>query len=216
MKLSKRLETIVRFINDDDRVVDVGCDHGYLDIYLALNRKNTTIIATDISKDVIKATMDNINRYKVSNKVTVYCTDGTNNIKEKYDTLVIAGMGSNNIIKIVENSLKVNKLVISSSNNWSTVRKKISTFGYYLSDEILVYENKKLYSIMIFFEGKKRLSFKEVAIGKYNKENIDLYKIYYTEIKKVFNKIPIKQLIKKIRFKLNLIFLKSYLRKKDR
>ena len=39
MKLSKRLETIVSFIDDKDNVLDIGCDHAYIDIYLALNKK---------------------------------------------------------------------------------------------------------------------------------------------------------------------------------
>ena len=35
--LSSRLEAACRFINQGDRVADVGCDHGYLGTYLLKN-----------------------------------------------------------------------------------------------------------------------------------------------------------------------------------
>ena len=65
MKLSKRLEAIASFIDKNDKIVDVGCDHGYLDIYLALYKHNKMIIATDISEKVIENTILNINNYKL-------------------------------------------------------------------------------------------------------------------------------------------------------
>ena len=34
MKLSKRLKTIAHMIPEHKNVIDVGCDHGLLDIYL--------------------------------------------------------------------------------------------------------------------------------------------------------------------------------------
>ena len=164
MKLSKRLETIASKINDRDRVLDVGCDHGYLDIYLALNKKNDLIIASDISKEVIKATINNINKYHVKNKIKVYCTDGTNNIIENYNTIIIAGMGSYTILNILKETRTVDKLIICSNNNWENVRKSISLLGYYLDSEDLVYESNKLYSVMVFKKGTKKLTKKDILI----------------------------------------------------
>ena len=34
MRISKRLKAITEFIDKDDKVVDIGCDHALLDIYL--------------------------------------------------------------------------------------------------------------------------------------------------------------------------------------
>ena len=56
MKLSKRLEAIASFIESKDSVCDVGCDHGYLDIYLAINKKNKTrAIIKKLIIEVIKS-----------------------------------------------------------------------------------------------------------------------------------------------------------------
>ena len=40
MKISKRLKAISDFITDNSNVIDVGCDHALLDIYLFNNKKN--------------------------------------------------------------------------------------------------------------------------------------------------------------------------------
>ena len=216
MKLSKRLDAIASFISNKDKVLDVGCDHAYLDIYLALNKKNKTIIASDISEEVIKATKENIKRYKLEDKIKVYCTNGTQDIKENYDTLVIAGMGYYNIISILNNTKTVDKLIICSNNNWDFTRKDISSIGYYLDKELLVQDAKKLYSIMLFKKGHKHLSKKEIAIGKYNIDNISSYNILYDETKKVFKRIPNSKIIKKIKYYQKLRYIKSYLRKENR
>ena len=39
-KLSKRLEAVATLVDVGKRVIDVGCDHAYLDIYLTLNNEN--------------------------------------------------------------------------------------------------------------------------------------------------------------------------------
>ena len=53
MKLSKRLETIASLIPNQRNIIDVGCDHGLLDISIAL-KENINITATDISPKAIE------------------------------------------------------------------------------------------------------------------------------------------------------------------
>ena len=216
MKLSRRLEAIYLYINDCDNVLDVGCDHAYLDIYLALNRKNKIIIASDISENVIKSAIGNIKKYKLEDKIKVYCTNGTNDIKDEYNTVVISGMGSHTILNILKSSKIVDKLIISSNNNWDVIRTEISQLGYFLVEEKLVDESNKLYSIMLFNKGYKNLSRKEKMIGKYSVNNRDLYHKYYLDIKNTYSKIPISKVLKKINYYLRLKYLKSYLRKENR
>ena len=216
MKLSKRLETIVSFINNEDKVLDVGCDHAYIDIYIALNKKNKLIIASDISKKVINIAKNNISKYKLENRIKIYQTPGTTNINDDYDTIIIAGMGSNTILDILKNTRIVKKLIISSNNNWDTIRKDICNLGYHISNEKLVFEKNKLYSVMVFEKHKKRISKKELLIGKYSKYNINEYNIYLKEIRYIYFKIPKSKVLKKLHYKYIIICLKRYLRKENR
>ena len=216
MKLSKRLGAIASFIDSKDKVCDVGCDHGYLDIYLALNKKNKTIIATDISENVIKTTLKNIKEYKVKDKIKVYCTDGTKNIKEKYNTIILSGLGAYTIINIINNSPKVDKVIISSNNNWDLIRKHMIHIGYYINEELLIEENHKLYAIILFDLKRRKYSKKDILVGKYNKENIPIYKKIIQKNKDILEKIPYKNFRKRLSIIYINIILKRYLRKENR
>ena len=52
-KLSNRLNAIAQFVDKKDSVVDVGCDHGYLSIYLKEVVKVKKIIASDINQNAL-------------------------------------------------------------------------------------------------------------------------------------------------------------------
>ena len=39
VQLSRRLKAIADMVTEGNRLVDVGCDHGYLPVYLMLNHK---------------------------------------------------------------------------------------------------------------------------------------------------------------------------------
>ena len=54
MRLSKRLKAISEFINENDKVIDIGCDHALLDIYLKETYQDIKIIASDIHEGAIK------------------------------------------------------------------------------------------------------------------------------------------------------------------
>ena len=45
LPLSKRLQVCAGYILPGDRVADIGCDHGYLGIYLLQSKIAATVIA---------------------------------------------------------------------------------------------------------------------------------------------------------------------------
>ena len=50
VQLSERLTAIAEMVTEGNRLVDVGCDHGYLPVYLMLQHKIPRAIATDVGK----------------------------------------------------------------------------------------------------------------------------------------------------------------------
>ena len=65
-KLSKRLETVASFIDKKDKsVIDIGCDHGLLSIFLAEKYQNLNIIASDINENALKFAYENVAKYKM-------------------------------------------------------------------------------------------------------------------------------------------------------
>ena len=49
-KLSVRLEAVANYVDDNSKVIDIGCDHGFLSIFLAKKYDNIKIIASDIKR----------------------------------------------------------------------------------------------------------------------------------------------------------------------
>ena len=76
IKLSKRLEIVASYISDNVKLVDIGCDHGLLDIYLAKNRKNITIIASDINENALNNAISNIKKYKLEDIIDYRVSNG--------------------------------------------------------------------------------------------------------------------------------------------
>ena len=80
MKLSKRLEAVATLVEVGKRVIDVGCDHAYLDIYLTENNDNKCI-ATDINRNALNIAEANIKKYNLQDKIETKLTNGLTDIK---------------------------------------------------------------------------------------------------------------------------------------
>ncbi len=61
IKISKRLEAISSLVPINSKVIDIGCDHALLDIYLIQNNNNLKII--EIHKKKEKNTYFNLSSF---------------------------------------------------------------------------------------------------------------------------------------------------------
>ena len=78
MKLSKRLKAISDLINPNSKVIDVGSDHAFLDIYLN-KYKNCQCLAIDKSKYCTETAIDNARKFEADIKAIT--NDGLNGIR---------------------------------------------------------------------------------------------------------------------------------------
>ena len=99
--LSDRLAVCCQFINPGDRVADIGCDHGYLGIYLLKNGIAQSVIASDIREGPLQSAVRNSEKFGVRDKMQFYLSDGVKNIPRDFDTLVCAGMGGDTMVSIL-------------------------------------------------------------------------------------------------------------------
>ena len=187
IKLSKRLEVVASYINDNVKLVDIGCDHGLLDIYLAKNRKNITIIASDINENALSNAISNIKKYNLEDIISYRISNGLDNIlKEEIDTIVISGMGAHTIVGILYKNMKkleyVKDIIIQSNNNIDFLRYKVTKLGYYIKDEKLVKDAGIIYTVIYFTKGRKYYSKKKLYFGPILLNNRDsLFKEKYAK-----------------------------------
>ena len=76
IKLNKRLTTISAFIENNSKVIDIGCDHGLLGIYLYETKDNIKVISSDINELPLKKAHDKANRSKLWADVEVFTFEG--------------------------------------------------------------------------------------------------------------------------------------------
>ena len=201
MKLSKRLKAICDFVPENTKIIDIGADHALVDIYLT-KYKNCDCLATDISKNAIENALKNIKKYEANVKTKI--TDGLNDIKLKNEIIIISGMGTPNIIKILNKKI-TNDIIISTHNKIPTLRKFMQKKGYHITKEIAVFD-KHYYVITYYKYGKKKTNNTISPFLTNNKEYMQhLLSFYQMKSEKEtnkFKKTKYKYLSHKIRKKL--------------
>ena len=173
--LSKRLKFIADKVKENSNVLDVACDHGLLAIYLE-KEKNCKVIASDIKKSAIEGAL--VNKEKFYSNVEFFVADGLDKLNDNIDTVIIAGLGSQTVIEILDTDLKnVNTLIVSVQKDLEDFRRFIHTKGFKI-EESLVFD-KRYYNVFYLTKGIEKYSNIEYKYGKNlidNKKNINYFK----------------------------------------
>ncbi len=173
--ISIRLKTIASLIDYNSSVIDIGTDHAYLPIYLYLHNITKNITATDVSSNVLKISLKNLQKFNLENKIKLIKSDGFKNIIQRYDIAVVAGMGTYNIIKILNKSDIPNTLILQSNNNHYLLRLHLNSLGYKIEKEIAIYEDNHYYIIIKYVKESEVLTTEELLFGKSNNLKYYLY-----------------------------------------
>lgn len=169
VKINHRLEKVASLVEDGSTILDVGCDHALLDVYLLQNKKDIRAIASDIKEGPLVQARENIKKYQLQSEIKVKQGNGIDPIEEGVDTVIISGMGGLNIVGILKYKMdllkNVHTLILSPNNDVHQVRKEISKLGFYIDDEILVFDKGFFYPILRFKRGKKKYRAEEYLFG---------------------------------------------------
>ena len=165
MKISDRLKTVASFIKDKANVADVGADHGLLEIFLLEKGKVESLLAIENKSGPFNILKNNLKDYNVR----LSLSDGLEDIDDKVDTVVIAGMGGiliTNILKSRKDKLtNVKQIVVDAHRDNELVRREITKLGYYIEKEKIVYENSAYYFVISFLKGNKEYTDVEYEWG---------------------------------------------------
>ena len=212
VKINDRLKSVASLVEDNSKVIDIGCDHALLSIYLVENKKIDRVIASDNKQGPLEGAKENVKKYKVSDKVSVKLGDGIEPLEDDIDTIVISGMGGMNIVGILKYKpwlLKsIKSIILSPNTDTDFVRREICKLGYYIDDELLV-KDRFIYPVIRFKKGKKHYKKIEYILGPILLEKKDKifieYLNYIKETKKnILEILPKKYILKRIILKKEL------------
>ena len=215
MNLSKRLLAIATLVDIKSRVIDVGCDHAYLDIYLTQNNENECI-AIDINKNALTKAIENIKKYNLEDKIKTKLTNGLSGIKvNENDNIVISGMGTYTILEILKTDKLSNTLIISSNNNIELLRKEIVKLGYIIDTEMFLIDKSKPYIIIKFIKGFKKYNKIDMEYGPILRYNIDYRNYLIKQNKKILKKISKRKILIRLKYLYKIICIKMLKKSKN-
>jgi tRNA (adenine22-N1)-methyltransferase len=158
--MSNRLKGLVSEIDIPCSVADIGTDHAYIPIYLAQNFECEKVIATDAKLGPYQVAKENIKSFDLEDKIEVRLGQGLDVLKpHEIKTVVIAGMGGNTILEILEGNEGVRdsivRFILQPMNASASLRKWLINNHFQIIDEKLIKDNDKFYEIIIIEAGQE-------------------------------------------------------------
>ena len=152
-QLSMRLLAIANMVTEGNRLADVGCDHGYLSIYLVSKKKVPSAIAMDVRPGPLSRARENISRYGLEDYIETRLSDGLMKMEPgEGDSLVIAGMGGPLMERILNDGVKVREgfqeLILQPQSDLPHFRHFLSEIGWEIVREEMIKEDGKFYPMM--------------------------------------------------------------------
>lgn len=151
--LSARMQAVADMVTKGNRVCDVGCDHGYVSIYLVLSGISPKILAMDINEGPLMRAKEHIVRAGLMDYITLRRSDGLVEYEQgEADTLICAGMGGRLMQRILEReplkSKDFKELILQPQSEVSLFRKYMRKVGYSIEWEDMILEENKFYPII--------------------------------------------------------------------
>ena len=152
LPISPRLLACAQFIRPGDVVADVGCDHGYLGIYLLRNGIAKKILASDINEGPLQAAKRNARKYGTQSKMSFHLSAGVVDVPREFDVMVCAGMGADTMISILEDAPWLRsgqyRLVLQCQSKAPMLRNYLSEKGWSITEERVLRDGRFLYTVM--------------------------------------------------------------------
>lgn len=153
MDLSKRMKAVADMVTPGSVVADVGCDHGFVSIYLYEEKIAPKVLAMDIRKGPLERAEKHIKDYGYTSYIETRLSDGVKELRKgEADTLICAGMGGRLMAKILEegyDKVKMMKeLILQPQSDLPFFREFLRTNHFRIIQESMLEEEGKYYVVI--------------------------------------------------------------------
>lgn len=169
LELTPRLQLLADWVPSGARLADVGTDHAYLPVWLRLHGRVVSAIACDLREGPLARAretgrtwgVDGVD-YRLGNGLAVVAP-------EEADTIVIAGMGGENIAAILARAPWTadgrHTLLLQPQTRAEALRAFLAENGYAVRREALVEDRGTIYSVMEAGGGEMSLTLGQLYGG---------------------------------------------------
>ena len=133
-----------------DKIIDVGCDHGYLSCYMVTEGGASFAYACDVNEGPLAKAKETVYQFDVQDRVTTILSDGLKELDEDAaDTIFICGMGGELIADIIERAPHLFdgdvRLILQPMSRQEHLRRALYRLGFHIIDEIYSLSDGKRY-----------------------------------------------------------------------
>lgn len=151
--LSGRMSLVAEMVTRGNKCADIGCDHGYVAIWLYKTGRSPHVIAADVRKGPLKSAEENARAFGCGENVECRLGDGLAVLEQnEAESIIIAGMGGRTMISILDGRPDIrdaaSELILEPQSETGEVRKYLYANGFGITDEGLVREENKYYPVI--------------------------------------------------------------------
>lgn len=151
--LSARMQAVADMVTKGSRVCDVGCDHGYVSIYLVQGKTSPSVLAMDVNKGPLLRAREHVADAGLKEYITLRLSDGLTAYEEgEADTLICAGMGGRLMQRILaqypSKTKDFKELILQPQSDVPFFRRFLRNEGYSIVWEDMILEEDKFYPVI--------------------------------------------------------------------
>lgn len=163
-------------------IADIGCDHGFVSIYLIQNKIASHVIAMDVNSGPLQFAKEHIKESGLESYIETRISDGFSALlKGEADAAIIAGMGGRLMVRLLtegkEKVSSMKELILQPQSEAALLRQYLRKAGYSIVDEEMVLEDGKYYTILHVYPRavpyEKKVPLARIILDKYGEVLIE-------------------------------------------
>ncbi|MBQ8821558.1 MAG: SAM-dependent methyltransferase [Lachnospiraceae bacterium] len=153
VNLSARMLALTGLLTPGYVTCDVGCDHGFVSIYLVQKQIAPKVFAMDVRSGPLSRAQEHIREYGLEDKIETRLSDGLHELRPgEAQAMICAGMGGKLMMKILEEGmdrvLAMKELILQPQSDLKLFRSFLREKELIIVQEDMIYEDGKFYPMM--------------------------------------------------------------------
>ncbi len=167
--MTERIKIICSHLPKAELFADVGCDHGYCTQFMLRRGLCRTAYISDISKGSLSKAEELLFCEIAEGRCVSVCADGMKGLPAQCDCVLIAGLGGEEIVRILTEGYVPRKFVLQPMKNSERVRAFLLERGCAIVSDDTFFAEGKYYDLITGENtGASEYSDWEIAFGRDN------------------------------------------------